>query len=327
MKTLKTVFAAVTFLLVASCSSNDDTTPEDPEVFPQEITPVLIADWFFIENPDSLPDIALEEGGLENFIIDNEADWTNFLTTMGTATAQFSETVIDFDEYQIIASFKRCIHPYQDVKIISVTENLENLVIDILYVETPWDSCFGFIGESYLQYYIIKIPKSPKPIFFTSSIVIPACPEGNLGVGIKKETPIGEVFATLGNLDFEIKQVHDFSYYFNNVTPDQVENQVEELVDLFNQKPYINISAYDRAKPEKMYYQTEYNRIRISLTLFNMTPANQADFVNLISTLGLEDTHNLNRTLYIEVPEGTEESWITQMETYPFVVWAAETGM
>lgn len=117
-------------------------------------------------------------------------------------------------------------------------------------------------------------------------------------------------------MDIEIKQVHDFWYYLNDATPDQVEG----LIDLFNQKPYINISAYDRAKPDNVKYQPEYNRIRIVLKLFN----NQADFINLISTLGLEDPHNLNRTLYIEVPDGTEESWITQIEAYPFVVWAVQ---
>ena len=320
MKTIKHIFAVVALLLMAGCNSNDDNSTALPidEVFPQEITPVLIAHHAFYNN---FPEITPER---TNIIIDNNADWTNFLTTMGTETSYFSETDIDFEEFQIIASFDYLSQGlFMGVEILSVTENADNRVVDILYTEAEENSCFGFTGDSFRLYHIIKIPKSPKPILFTSSSVIPACPEGNLGVGIKMETTINEVFATLGNLDLEIKQVHDFWYYLNDATPDQVEG----LIDLFNQKSYINISAYDRAKPANVHYQPEYNRIRINLKLFNMTPANQADFVNLISTLGLEDAHNLMRTLYIEVPEGTEESWITQMETYPFVVWAAETGI
>ncbi len=316
MKTIKNLFAVVAFLLVASCSSNDDTTPEDPEVFPQEITPVLIAHRVLFNN---FPDIAPER---TNIIIDNDTDWADFVTTMGTEVSHFSETDIDFGEFQVIALFDYYAggSGVEDVEVTSVIEHEQHITTQVQYTESEENSCFGHTGTTERKYYIIKITKSPKPIQFENSIVIPECPESpsgaNFAIGIKKETPISEVFNTLNDLDFEIRKADGLSYFYNNATPEDV----DYLIDLFSQKIYMSGNGLGTY----VVYEESFNRIKISFNLYNMNLANQTDFLGIISSLELEDQQVQTKIMYLVVPDGTEAYWTTQMMTYPFVNWAEE---
>ncbi len=139
--------------------------------------------------------------------------------------------------------------------------------------------------------------------------------EINLAIGVKENANLSVVFNTLNNLHFDIRQMNGFIY--NSNTP---ENSVVNLIDVLNQKSYINTGAW-KATPYSVYYFQAENKTRIINSLFNMNLANQTDFLNLISSLKLEDKLSETKDIYLSIPVGTQTYWKTQMMKYPFVKW------
>lgn len=139
--------------------------------------------------------------------------------------------------------------------------------------------------------------------------------EINLAIGVKENANLNDVFKTLNNLHFDIRQMNGFIY--NSNTP---ANGIANLIDVLNQKSYINTGAW-KATPYTVYYFQEENKTRIINSLFNMNLANQTDFLNLISSLKLEDRLSETKDIYLSIPVGTQTYWKTQMMKYSFVKW------
>lgn len=139
--------------------------------------------------------------------------------------------------------------------------------------------------------------------------------EVNLGIGIKNDADLNVVFNTLNELNFDIRQMSGF-FYNANVTQDGVNN----LINLLNQKSYINTGAW-MATPYSVYFYQAENKTRILNSFFNMNVANQTDLLNLIATLNLEDRLSETKNIRLSVPVGSHAYWKEQMLTYPFVKW------
>ena len=139
--------------------------------------------------------------------------------------------------------------------------------------------------------------------------------EVNLAIGIEEATDLSLVLNTLNDLNFDIRQMNGF--FYNSNTP---ENGVSSLIDLLNQKTYINTGPWS-ATPSSVYFDQAENKTRILNSFFNMDSANQTDLLNLISSLNLEDRLSETKNIYLSVPVGTQPYWKTQMLTYSFVKW------
>ena len=95
--------------------------------------------------------------------------------------------------------------------------------------------------------------------------------EINLAIGIEKDADLNVVLNTLNGLNFDIRQMNGF--FYNSDTP---ENGVTELIQLLNQKSYINTGSWS-ATPYTVYYNQDEGTTRILNSFFNMTVANQME--------------------------------------------------
>ena len=105
-------------------------------------------------------------------------------------------------------------------------------------------------------------------------------------------------------------------FYYQSNTP---ANDVPNLINLLNQKPYINTGAWS-ATSSSVYFYPRANRTLIFNRLFNMNMANQTDFLDLISSLKLQPWMGA-KSIFLSIPDGTRKYWKTQMLKYPFVTW------
>ncbi len=140
--------------------------------------------------------------------------------------------------------------------------------------------------------------------------------ESNLGIGINKDADLSLVFSTMNNIGFDIRQMNGFVY--NSNTPS---TSVNNLINLMNQKTYINTGAWS-ATSSSVYFYAPENKTRIINTMFNMNLTNQTDWLNTIATLNLEDNLSETKNMLISVPAGTEDYWKTQIMNYSFVKWS-----
>lgn len=143
----------------------------------------------------------------------------------------------------------------------------------------------------------------------------PNAAESNIAIGVKKDASLNTVFQTLNNLHFDIRQMNGFGY--NSTT---TAAGVTSLINLFNQKQYVNTGAW-KATPYTIYFFAPENLTRVVNTYFNMNGVNQADLLHTIDSLGLVDRQGETKNMYLSVPEGTESYWKTQLLGYPFVKW------
>ena len=97
----------------------------------------------------------------QNMVITNQTDWNQFLESFPHA-AEISETDIDFNTFQVIASVdeERPNTGYW-LEITEIIENENNITVTILNEE--YDSGYEALSR---PYHIVKIPKSDKPVVF-----------------------------------------------------------------------------------------------------------------------------------------------------------------
>lgn len=139
--------------------------------------------------------------------------------------------------------------------------------------------------------------------------------EINLAIGIKKDANLNLVLNTLNELNFDIRQMNGF--FYNSNTP---ASEVNNLINVLNQKNYINTGPW-KATPNSVYYFQAENKTRILNSFFNMDIVNQTDLLDLISSLNLEDRLNETKNIYLSVPVGTHNYWKSKMLSYSFVKW------
>ncbi len=138
----------------------------------------------------------------------------------------------------------------------------------------------------------------------------------NLAIGIEKDADLNTVFTTLNSLNFDVRQLNGF--FYNSNTP---QNEIPSLIDLLNQKSYINTGAW-RATTSSVYFDQAENTTRILNSFFEMNSTNQSDLLNLIATLNLEDRLSETKNIYLSVPVGSQNYWKDQMMNYDFVKWS-----
>lgn len=152
---MKILVLTLAVLLTISCSNDN----KNAKIFtPQNITPILIGEGNLFSSFSN-------NTSANNLVILNDPDWNNFITNINNPnnlSMTFSETNIDFNNFMIVVIFDqpRPTDGYQ-VSITSITENNVNIVVDVNYVGSG-----GITQMPTHPYYIVKIPKSTKPVVF-----------------------------------------------------------------------------------------------------------------------------------------------------------------
>ena len=143
-----------------------------------------------------------------------------------------------------------------------------------------------------------------------------AAPEfvkGDVLTGIKGNVPIDSVFAVFNRLGLQIKEVHNFTY-----SAPYDSSQFDSVCAYLNTKPYIDSVNWKA----HIAYNSKFTGPVYFSTFFNMNTANQADCLNTISQLHLVDLHDTFTSVYLRVPEGSEQYWVDQLSKNSIIRWA-----
>ncbi|MDO4728653.1 MAG: hypothetical protein Q4B43_06575 [Bacteroidota bacterium] len=134
------IFSLLAMVLLIGCS-NDDSS------FEQNVAFTTIAhgsqSYFYESNPD----------GFKQVFKDAES-WNNFMSMAGCEC--FSETEIDFNQFEVIAIVRNSEGHGSDVKITEIKETKSSL--KVMYTST--DFITSVISRAY---HVVKIPKKNKP--------------------------------------------------------------------------------------------------------------------------------------------------------------------
>jgi hypothetical protein len=101
----------------------------------------------------------------QNIVITDPNDWTalmNAMNTVGDKTKKFTETDIDFNQYQIVAVFDDLkLYTGSTIDITEVTETQSNINVSVENIKP-----YGFLAALSQPFHIVRIPKSDKPIVY-----------------------------------------------------------------------------------------------------------------------------------------------------------------
>lgn len=101
----------------------------------------------------------------QNIVLYNQSDWNNLIQKMNTVnpvSREFSETNIDFNNFQVIAVFDEIKRSGgHSIDITEITENEDTIVVRVQNLNTG-----GGISVMTQPYHIVKIPKSKKAVVF-----------------------------------------------------------------------------------------------------------------------------------------------------------------
>lgn len=101
----------------------------------------------------------------QNRVIYNTADWNSLMQQMDTrnpVSATFSETTIDFDNFQVIAVFDEIKNSGgHTIDITAIAENENNITVTVQNLNTG-----GATSVMTQPFHIVKIPKSKKSVVF-----------------------------------------------------------------------------------------------------------------------------------------------------------------
>jgi|SRR5690554_936373 len=150
---MKKIFLiAILSMVLINCSSDDNNTAQD-DFIPQNIDFTTTGQGVIIVNI-----MTIEQ---QNTVITNQTEWNQFLESFPEAT-EISETEIDFNTFQVIASIDDIKgHTGHWLEITEIIENENNITVTISTGE--YDSGFESLCR---PYHIVKIPKSDKPVVF-----------------------------------------------------------------------------------------------------------------------------------------------------------------
>ena len=145
---MKTLILSLVFFLILSCSKSDDSFK------PQNITPVLIGKGILTGN-----NIYSEQ----NFVISNFSDWqillNNFNASDTAITTTFSNTNIDFNNYQLLVAID-VENSSTTIDITNVIENENNISVTVQNLQ------LGLTDDIAKPFHIVQIPISTKPVVF-----------------------------------------------------------------------------------------------------------------------------------------------------------------
>jgi hypothetical protein len=151
---MKKIFLfSVVALLFLNCSPQDDSTEQS------YITPTLISKGFLAGNGE-------ENIAQQNLVIRNSEDWNALKARMNTVnpeTDNFSETDIDFTQFQILAVFDEVKNSGgYEIIITDIVENSYNVAATVVHIAP------GDLGAAVMTqpYHIVKMPVNPKQVVF-----------------------------------------------------------------------------------------------------------------------------------------------------------------
>lgn len=145
---MKTLILSTFFFLAISCNNSDDSN----SFVPQTITPVLIGKG--VHSGSALQ---------SNLVITNQTDWLQLMNSLTSAnTSNFTETNIDFNNFQLLVSIDGTRpNTGYSIDISNVIENTTNITATVSIL----NSGNGFTVLTQ-PFHIVKIPKSSKPVVF-----------------------------------------------------------------------------------------------------------------------------------------------------------------
>ena len=149
---MKNLVLFIGLILTLSCSKNTDSQSTTNVQTP--ITSTLIGKSSIV-NPNPT---------LQNALISNQTEWTALLTSLNAVnnvSSNFTETNIDFNNFDVIATFRNPIsNSTSTVDIISIEENQTNRLVTVQNLTN------GISSDIAQPFHIVKIAKSLKPVVF-----------------------------------------------------------------------------------------------------------------------------------------------------------------
>lgn len=149
----KSILAFFVFIIITSCSSNDETVNSN------------------VINPVEIGSGKLFGSGSENIIqhnsvITNQADWVALINQMdlvNNTSSTFTEVNIDFNAFQLLVSFDQVReNGGYSIEISEVIENQNTIDVSVDTI-LPSEITTQIITQ---PYHIVKIPKSTKQVVF-----------------------------------------------------------------------------------------------------------------------------------------------------------------
>ena len=141
---------------------------------------------------------------------------------------------------------------------------------------------------------------------------------GDVMVGIKANVSINTVFAWIGSTGLRLYQANGFTYV-SGLPADSLAYVKRTLMS----KPYLNTRGFTAGNE---YVHAADHKIHVLDFLFDMTPANQADWLQTMKTLQLVDEGGAGcqgcKDIYLKVPAGSEKYWVDELAKHPAANWA-----
>lgn len=137
---------------------------------------------------------------------------------------------------------------------------------------------------------------------------------GNVIAGIKSTVGAEEVFGLCNSLGLQIDQMTGFYY-----TSPYPKDSIPSLIAFLNTKPYITTRGFS-ATPSNIFAHYQTGIVKVLISFWDMTPANQQDWIKTKNALKLENEPN-DRNMLLLVPAGKEKSWADKLRLYNIVTW------
>jgi len=137
-------------------------------------------------------------------------------------------------------------------------------------------------------------------------------------VGMQPATTAAQVFALANSLSFRINKMTGFGYVSALPT-----DSLAYVRRVLRSKPYLSAPGLPGGNAS---VNAVDQKIHVSDQQFDMTPANQADWLQTLQTLQLTDETGArnagSKTALLKVPAGSEQRWVTELGKNPLLQWA-----
>ncbi len=137
--------------------------------------------------------------------------------------------------------------------------------------------------------------------------------KGDVAAGITAGTPVDSVFTLFNRLGLKLKKV----MYFTYAVPYPL-SKADSLNAYLNTKPYID-SIHWKAN---VHYDYVRQQVIFSQWLFDMDSTAQQDWLLTLDQLKFTDLNDSLKSVFLQVPEGTELYWVTELQKYSIIRWA-----
>ncbi|MDO7846695.1 hypothetical protein Q5H92_10030 [Hymenobacter sp. M29] len=141
---------------------------------------------------------------------------------------------------------------------------------------------------------------------------------GDVAIGPQAATEAAQVFQLANSQGFSISKMHGFTYV-SGLPADSLAYVKRVLLN----KPYLNAQGFTGGNAS--VYAGD-RKIHVVDSQFDMTPANQADWLQTLQTLQLTDEAGARcqscKSVMLKVPTGSEQHWVTELAKNPLLRWA-----